>query len=231
MRNNFVKIRDAYRTRGKGNVRLTQSSLLLIRPINNTSSNYIFPVLENDNTGGIIPEEVRLNMNDEFVITGMGLYLMATVKAGETTFNGKFPLTYPPMEVDAAQAGKLQVIYDGTLKLAVNNIVYVEKFDARRSKLIPRTEFQQTITAGGATALFSARIPSNDFAKDAMYPVQPMVTLSGAKKNEISLALPAAADSGTITYVDQKGTSISLVINAIGLMLRGYNAQNAAKFQ
>lgn len=233
MRSNFIKIKEQYNKFGKGSVRLTQSSLFLLQDIKPTQAAYTFPVLENE-TATLDAHEIRLNMNDEFIATGLGLYLVAKAvkktEGGDVPLAGLFLMTYPNLE-QVADAGKSQPIYDGSIKIAVNNIVYVEKWDTRKHRFTPRTQWASQILAGGAVTQSPATIPSNDFAKDAMYPVQPMVTFSGAKKNEVTLILPEAADGFTWLTTTNAGETIEYTVAKIGLMLRGYNGQNAAKFQ
>jgi len=232
MRSNYTAIAAKYANIGKGKVRLTQSSLLLIQNINTTKSNYIFPVLEQDTvTGTPKVEEIRLNQNDEFVMTGMGLYLVARVSAarngGEAVpYKGIALFTYPHLNQVGA-AGAADPFYNGALKIAVNNVVYVEKWDTMKHKLQPIT---QIVNSAEATGVAGA-VDSNDFAKDAMYPVQPMVTLSGAKKNEITMNMPDAGAGYTFSVLAANGDTVTYTISEIALFIRGYLAQNASAFQ
>ena len=79
---NYSVIFNRYKKLGKGNVRLTQSALFLTKPIQSTQSAYTFDVLETQ-TGTLQPDEIRLNLNDEFIIASMGLYLVGTHKSSE----------------------------------------------------------------------------------------------------------------------------------------------------
>ena len=62
---NFSLIKQNYNKIGKSNVRLTQSSLFITKDIDATKSSYDFDVLENQ-TQTLQPDEIRLNINDEF---------------------------------------------------------------------------------------------------------------------------------------------------------------------
>lgn len=231
-RQSYEVIRQKYSGIKKGQVRLTQSTLLLMQDIVSTKANYIFPVLENESTPK--KEEIRLNTNDEFVANQLGIYLVGraskTVDAVKTDLPGIVLLSYPTIE-QVSSAGVAEPFYNGSLKYACNNIVYLEKWDTMKHKFVPRTQWQQRITAGGALTVFPANIDSNNMAKDAMYPVQPMLTLSGAKKNELSLSLPEAGDGFTFSNIMNDGSIYSVTVSEIALVLRGMNAQNAAKFQ
>lgn len=226
---NYSVIATKYRNLGKANVRLTQSSLFLRKPISSTATTYQFDVLETQ-TSTLQGDEIRLNLNDEFITTQMGLYLTgnASVTTSEgvvTQLPGLNLHTHTLQNVDFVKGQALTPFYDGALKIAVNNIVYLEKWDTRKHYVAPRTQFSNFITPN------SALVPSNAFNKDGMYNVEPMLTLSGAKKNDITLALPAAITAQSFSYIDDAGNNIKVNIDGIALMLRGLNAQNAASFQ
>ena len=225
---NFSIIKSKYNAMGKGNVRLTQSSLFLTQAIDPTKSTYDFDVLENQ-TQTLSPDQIRLNINDEFVTTAIGVYLYgrwtAVDSEGAKVGSGLQLMTYAPLELNAANLS-LKALYAGQLKIAVNNIVYMEKYDLRKCEYIPRTEF-----AGQLAGTNAATIASNDFSKNAMNPLEPMLTLSGAKKNDVSIRLPEAISATTSTFKDAAGNTITIVIDRIALRLYGLNAQNGAKFQ
>lgn len=223
---NYGVIASKYRTLGKGNVRLTQSSLFLRKPIDATKTVYNFDVLENQ-TQTLQADEIRLNINDEFITTQMGLYLTGQFKDDTGTALGGVRLFTNVLEQENfAQASNILPFYDGNLKIAVNNIVYMEKWDTRKHYVATRTQI------GGATVgVINATWDSNAFAKDGMYAVEPMLTLSGAKKNDVTLTLPSAISNATYQYLSNEGRKYNLEINGIALMLRGLNAQNAASFQ
>lgn len=232
-RQSFDIINRKYAGIGKGKVRLTQSTLLLLQDISATKANYVFPVLENEG-GAQKKEEIRLNTNDEFVCTELGLYLVGRAKKKVVDVTTDLPgivlLSYNPIE-ETPDAGIAEPFYNGNVKYLCNNIVYLEKWDTLKHKYVTRTQFAQRITAGGATTLYPAQIPSNDFRKDAMHPMQPMLTLSGAKKNELSLQLPEAAGTYQFSNIMNDGSTLIVDVKEVALVLRGMNAQNAAKFQ
>jgi hypothetical protein len=223
---NFQNIIDKYRSMGKGNVRLTQSSLFLVKDITNTSTTYNFDVLESVN-GNVLPEEIRLNINDEFIVTELGIYLYGTQNVeGNPASTGKRLFTNTLSQINAAQANNVSPVYQGQLKIAVNNIVYVEKWDSKKHEFVPRTQFQP-FTNG----VFPALQDSNDWMNDGMQELAPMVTLSGAKKTELSLTLPTAPVTASFVTQDNAGQIVTYNINKIAILLRGLNAQNASRFQ
>lgn len=224
---NFSLIKANYNKIGKANVRLTQSSLFITKDIDATKSSYDFDVLENQ-TQTLQPDEIRLNINDEFIVTDLGVYLYGTWTASngaEKIGQGTQLLTYAPLELDG-NAIVSKNLYAGQLKIAVNNIVYLEKWDTRKHELVTRTQFASQLA--GTTV---ATMASNDFSNDAMIPFSPLLTLSGAKKNDINIRLPQSIAGSTVTWLDQKGNTISMEIKKIALRMYGLNAQNGAKFQ
>ena len=226
---NFANIYAKYQALGKGNVRLTQSSLYLLQDISASKTVYTFDVLENQ-AGTVNPEEIKLNINDEFISTEMGVYLqgtMGTITDGVfTPTDSKHLITYPLYNNNALTAVQQTMLYNGTVRIAVNNVVYMEKFDTRKFGFIPRTPFSSAVANTN-----SASMASNDYSNDAMFELAPMVTYSGAKKNEITVSIPQAIASGRYDFVDDGGQAYGLLIDKIAFVCRGLLAQNASRFQ
>jgi len=222
----FNKIYEKYKQLGKSAVRLTQSALVSTVPISNGRSSYNFPILETD-PGFFEPLDKRLNINDEFIITSMGLYIFAEVTDPEqpTLRNNWIWLTTPPMELDISFFQQ-NPLYNGTISISVNNIKYMEKWDTKRHEYRGVTQFQ-----GVSVGTPNATLPSNDFANNAMYPVSPMVTLSGAKKNDISLTIPQPIDAAAGFLPVPVGAQLTVNAIRIGMKFDGFLAQNASKFQ
>lgn len=226
---NFANIISKYKGIGKGNVRLTQSTLILTKPILPTTATYQFDVLETQ-TSTLQGNEIRLNLNDEFIITTMGVYLEASVTTTDgstTTTGGKTLFTYVPLE-NKAELISLNDVYNGSLQIAVNNIVYLDKYDTKKSECRPRTQYGNH---SSATTILQAQQASSEFSKNAMFPVEPLLTLSGAKKNTITLSLPNAVTSQTFNLTTDTGGVVKYTIDRICLVMRGLNAQNGATFQ
>jgi hypothetical protein len=226
-RANYDNILAKYSNRRKEAVRLTQSTLLTTQLIDPAKTTYTFPILETDKDVNTDPSEIRLNQNDEFIITSMFIGLFGSINAGQQQ-NSRALYSYAPIEQDASFVN-VRDLYAGKFKLGVNNIIYIEKWDIKKHEFIPRTQFNNTTAAApfaGATQ------PSTDWAQDGFFPMQPMVTLSGAKKNELTIELPnRIVGSQGVINVNAQGQTLSLDIQRIAIMFRGYNAQNAAKFQ
>jgi len=233
LRYNYALIKKRYAKRGKKIVRLTQSSLLLVQAIDATTNVYKFPVLETDNAVAPLPEEIRLNTNDEFISYDLGYYLMANkvaVQVEETPIvpllNAKMFFTYAPDELGVPY-GNLQDAWLGKLEILVNKISRLEKWDLKRHNVIPRTQFRNSLRG-----IPIATQPSADYKKDGMFEMSPMLTLSGAKKNEVTVTLVHAVPSTvTGTWANPDGNAIRFDAKWLALLFRGMLAQNAAKFQ
>lgn len=225
IRNSYKVIYAKYKKLGKKNVRLTQSSLLLVQPISASTDTYTFPVLETDTAIAPQPEEIRLNQNDEFIAYDLGYYVMASMERNDVDA-GRFFLTYAPMELHGSFAF-IQGAWLGKIEILVNKISRLENWDVKKHNIIPRTQFQNSIVA-----IPTATQPSIRYDEDGMFPMQPMLTLSGAKKNTISLDLVAAISAtATGDWSLPDTTAITFQANKLALLFRGMLAQNAAKFQ
>lgn len=223
---NFKTIIAKYSKLGKSNVRLTQSTLYLTKPIQPTTTVYNFDVLETQ-ASTLSANELRLNLNDEFIVAQMSMGLECSVldKTGVDT-GAKFLLTYAPFEQDSANAFKIANFYAGALQISVNNIVYLDKYDTRRSQIVPTTNFNNFVagTAGSTQ-------PSIDWSKDSFYGNEPLLTLSGSKKNQIQISLPTAISTATFAVIDNLNNTYSVKADRVFWMSRGLNAQNGSVFQ
>lgn len=224
---NFSTIINKYNNIGKGNVRLTQSTLFLTRPISATSTVYQFDVLESQ-TQTLQADEIRLNLNDEFIISELGFYLQASILDSMGTNTGaKILLPYAPFEQSSVQASKITNFWNGSFQIAVNNIVYLDKYDVKKSNFVPRTQFADFNAVTGTPST----IPSVNFDTDGMSSTEPMLTLSGAKKNNLTLTLPTAISSATFPVTDNQGVRYTVSVDRVVCLARGLNAQNGASFQ
>ena len=217
-RQNFEIIKKGYNAQAKGglNPRLTESTLFLWQSISANKSQYVFDPLENASQAA---DELRLNINDEFTVTQFGVFLYGKVQDQANASDTKQLLTEMPFELLAAgQSLKAANLWAGAADILVNNIKYVEKYDLRKHNM---AGFGR-LTTNGNTAF--------DFSKDGMDELAPMVTLSGAKKNQININLPDSLASFTFNVVGATQT-MTYTIDKIAVVMRGLNAQNAAKFQ
>lgn len=223
---NFKTILAKYQAVGKGNVRLTQSTLFLTKPISPTTTVYNFDVLESQ-TQTLENGEIRLNLNDEYIITQIGFYLQGRITDERGVDSGKkVLLTYAPFQNTWQEAIKVASFYEGAFQIAVNNIIYLDKYDTRKNEVQPISQ-NQSLLAGTNSAMVDAA----NFSENGLYGTEPLLTLSGAKKNTLQLTLPSACDVATFAYTDNGGNRYNIVIDRVAVKFLGLNAQNGASFQ
>ena len=223
---NFKTIIAKYAKLGKGNVRLTQSSLYLTKPINPTTTQYNFDVLETQ-AQTLQANEIRLNLNDEYIVASMSMGLECSVLDSMGADTGaKYRLTYAPFEQNSQEAAKIANFYGGALQISVNNVVYLDKYDVRRSLYIPVTQFNDFVAGTAQSTQGSVNWEDNSF-----YSNEPLLTLAGSKKNSITVTLPTAISVATFAIIDQKGRTYSLKADRVFWFARGLNAQNGSVFQ
>jgi hypothetical protein len=217
--------------------RITRSSLILIQTLTAGINTLAFPLLTTQTPLGAT--EVRLNLNDEFVITEMGLYLYGptgTTTGPAGTLSNRY-WTYSPMQLSNTFVG-VQPFYDsGTFTLTIDQVQYVRAWDTNQHEVIPRTQDASYQAATAAIPQVNASLSSRMSHEDGFVEMTPTITLSGARTNNISINWPngitpvanyemlvASTDSGA-------ASTLFFSINQAAVFFRGYLAQNAAKFQ
>lgn len=185
--------KDAWALKNKANpndfdpateFRLTQSRLRLEQPIVTTSTLYTFPVLVNiQNQAQQFNTEIRLNQQDSFVPTYIGIY----VAAPGTTTDAAFELKsyFNPFTFGAANAAAGNTLYNGTKKIMINNVQYINNWPVVWHKNVPET--QQTAAVGVGS-------PLDQFVGDCygLKDMQPYVLLVGSQNIVINIVLPLA---------------------------------------
>lgn len=227
MRNEYNSFKKKYDEIGKGKVRLTESTLILEQQIDPNKTVYQFPVLESDPI--VNAEEIRLNINDEFVATQCGLFIVASVFAeGNPNAISSMWFTTPPYEIGGLGLVEIQNLYRGFLKMTVNNITYIDKWDTKKHEYRGVTQFQNS-----SVGIPSATAPQQRWEEDAMIDLTPTITLSGAKKNLIELVIPTSLifPVGFVWTTPVAGSALTISIQRIALVYRGWLAQNASSFQ
>ncbi len=224
-RASFVLIKQQYAKRKMGNVRLTQSSLMFKQIIAAAKNTYEFPVLTTDGT----PQkgEIRLNINDEFTSYEQGYFIeFTTPKTSDPTKFNSILLPYVPLEINNRGLQDLLPVHDAVLKVTINGIDRLTNWDMLRHKCVPRTQFQNT-----SAGIPQATQPSVCYDNSGYTNMQPMITFSGAKKNELQITLQEALSAGNVfDFISVGGVSTYTAVN-LALAYRGMLAQNAAKFQ
>jgi hypothetical protein len=164
------------------NFKLTQSRLRLEQPLVTTSTLYTFPVLVNiQNQAQAFNTEVRLNLQDSFIPTHVGIYVAAPSSSTDATFK---LLTYlnPFVFTNAAAMGSL---YNGSLKIMINNHQYINNWPVMWHWYSPETQ---------ATAAPGAGSPVDQFDGDeySLHPMQPYTILIGSQNIQINITVPVA---------------------------------------
>jgi hypothetical protein len=157
---------------------VSPSTLRIEVPVVNGKGKYDFPVTRDQNSDQIT--EIKLDRNDKFVVTHIGLMLM---KRLSTKTGAEVLQTYPNIQefadVSSTFAGAdLEVFYNGHFQIKVGQKVFVEKLDSRRFRAI------EDVQQSSSTTKSSARENSG------LVELTPQVVLDGDAKNEITLQAP-----------------------------------------
>jgi hypothetical protein len=210
----FEKAKEAINRAGfsLGQAVLSQSYLRLEVALSTTITNYQFPVLTNDvsssNTTSFNTEQ-RLNLQDAFVCSSIGLFFCKPSSSTATNFQ---LVTYPNAQIFTAAntATSLYNWYNSSLSLTVNNRQIVPAYDLYRHYSVPQTQQQTAPYYAANTEAFKDQ---QDGGESAFYPVEPAWVLVGSKQNTLQVQLPQA-----MTAVETNSRAV--------LVLRGHLAQN-----
>jgi hypothetical protein len=185
--------------------KLTQGTLRVAQTIVVGQTLYQFPVLVNETQLGIFNTEMRLNLQDSFVVSQLGVFVSAPASAVDAAYRLQ---TYPNTQVfTGANAAALQALYNGSMKLTVNNNVLIPMWDLWRH--YSTNEAQQTAALGAGS-------PGDQVSgqEDSFYPVEPNIVLIGSKNNVIQVQLPV-------------GIAAIQANSRIEIVMRGVLAQNS----
>lgn len=189
------------------NAKLTQSFLRLENQLVINKTQFLFPVLVNQNnqSGTIFNTEQRLNQQDSFVSSAWGVFLSNPTSNVDATAK---LCSYPDAIVfTAASAAAAETIYNSYFQLAVNNDIILPAWDCGRHRFAPQT--QQTAAFGAGSP-----IDQLDGSADGYYPVEPNIVFIGSKNSVLNLIMPAA-----LAAVD--------AFERISVIFRGVLAQNS----
>lgn len=167
------------------NTKNTMSDLVLEQQLLTTSTNYNFPVTNTQANGTPFNTEVRLNLQDSFVASSWGVFLLAPSGATDATFIAH---TYPnPVIFTGGSNTAAETIYNSSAKITVNNDVLVPIWHLSRHRMVPQT--QQQTPAANANGIALDEI---DLTTDGFYPVEPYLVFIGSKNIQIQITLVAA---------------------------------------
>lgn len=227
LRKDFENVQQKFK--GKN---IAASSLFLTADIDSQKQTYNFSVLENDARLPQKPDEIRLNQNDVFVFNQIAVGYVGDIQVvgrftphefGRSIFLQSVPYS---INVSTTRAYKL---FAGQLKVTINNYIYFEKYDLRDFDVSTHNEqYNQLDRIYSNPDLMQYKLHQ----KPLTQPVQPMIAMSGAKKNDFEIQLPSAIDKwGFSVLTDPIAPYMIVEVNRIGILLRGFLIQNGAKFQ
>ena len=164
---------------------LSQSYLRFEVPLSTSTTTYTFDTLVNENTNPNYVTQNKLNLQDAFVVSGIGFFL--AVPASSATTETAFPLFTYPNQLSFASATDTDAytIYNGQMQLTVNQRTIITGWDLSRHYMVPQT--QQLVTRAVASP-FNA-IDEVNLANDGFYPAEPNIVLVGSKKNILQVQL------------------------------------------
>jgi hypothetical protein len=192
---------------------LSQSYLRFEAPLTSASTQFNFDVLVNENTNPNYVTANRLNLQDAFITSQIGVFI--GLPASSAVNEGRVKLFSYPDETQftAATATALQCLYSGFLSLTVNQRVVVPSWDLYRHYSAPLTQNGSPVNIAAGSLLDN----STNFASDGFYDVEPNMVFVGSKKNQLSITLPQAltafpADSRVVVIcrglLSQNSTSV-----------------------
>jgi hypothetical protein len=161
---------------------LTQGYLRLEQAMIVGQTNIFFPLLVNQSTGGQFNTEQRLNLQDAFVTSEVGVFLYTPSSATATNVP---LLSYPntTLFATAGSAAAAETIYHSYITLSINKQVIVPFWDIWRSRLTNQTQQAVAIAAGTVQDQLSGR-------DDVFYPTEPNWVLIGSRQNQLQIVMP-----------------------------------------
>jgi hypothetical protein len=170
---------------------LSQSFLRFEANITSNVTQYVMDVLVNDNLNPNFVTQNKLNLQDSFICSEIGIFV--AIPQGATVAEGKVDLySFPDPSVFTAGANTaLMALYNGYMSLTVNQRVVVPSWDIYRHYYAPI--IQNGFTPTGATNPEN----SNDWSKDGFTTVEPNMVFVGSKKNELKINIPQAISTVT----------------------------------
>jgi hypothetical protein len=162
---------------------LTQGYLRLEQAMVLAQTNILFPILVNQSTGGQFVTENRLQLQDAFVTSELGIFLFVPISATDTST----PLmSYPNQNYFlTTTAPAAETLYHSYLTLSINKQVIVPFWDTYRSYLVNQTQQIAPLTLTASSTQLSGR-------DDVFYPTEPNWVLIGSRANILTLVMPNA---------------------------------------
>ncbi len=166
--------------------------------------------------------ERKLDKNDEFVITHLGVFIYEQVIAeiGRGVLQ-----TYPNAKhftnVLAGDIADLELVYNAEMSIKVGNVVFLPNFPCNLFRKVPRTQ-EGVVTSGTIDAsnviVNTLQLHSEWEASDGLYPIEPTIKLSGQGSNEIKIELPNFTNA--VLSNPDAATKNMVVFRPIGFVIK-----------
>lgn len=159
---------------------LSQSYLRFEQPLTATTQVVKFPILVNQTSSGasIRNTEVRLNLQDAFVVSDIQFYLVA---AGSATAVNLLLETYPNSVTFPTGAANLETVYNAYLSIGVNNRTIVPRMNMMKFRQVPQTQLTTAVDT-----------PIDQFDGTQSVIVEPNIVFNGQKQTDFVVTLPGA---------------------------------------
>lgn len=184
----YEKAKEAINRAGfsGGQAVLSQGFLRLEVALSTTKTLYQFSILQNDTTNTATNTEVRLQLQDAFYVSGMGLYFAKPSSSTDTSFQ---LCTYPNASIfsTANTASSLYNWYNSSLSLTCNNRQIVPNYPLYAHYDVPQ---QQTTTNADYTTSSINYKDQQRGVFSAVAPIEPGWVLVGSKNNVLQVTLP-----------------------------------------
>lgn len=179
--------------------------LRIEQELKNTTGSYAFPI---DTTSGQNVMERKLDRNDIFVITELGIFLIS--EADVTTGVGVLQ-TYPNKIVFPAASGfnpdHLEAIYNGKISLKIQSKVNIEGMSMQHFRVVPET--QQS----------AANNKSEYSVEKSAYQLGALISLKGTMNVEVKVEFNTF-NAMQIASVDA-GVKHKIVFHPFGYLIKG----------
>lgn len=174
-------IYSKYEKQYKDSKYISPSFVRVEKKIQNGVQTYDFGVTKDANSDSVT--ERKIDRKDLFVISHMGLFLMARLT---TNVGIEVLQTYPniyvfPDETTNFYGAHLEVFYNGLLSVKVGQTTFIEAMDTRQFRSVE--DIQQS----------SASTKSSAKSGSGLVELTPQIILDGNQKNEIQVKAPVSA--------------------------------------
>lgn len=180
--------------------------------LGNSLQNYVFPIRTEDSVK-VSATENRLNRNDRFYMTSIGMYLLRR-QVGKEALD--VLQTYPNVTAFPAVASQfvpsdLETLYNGDLEITIDLKKVIEQFPTQEFRVVP-----QTLQLAATT--FSQRDSDTGMVDLPMF-----LKIDGTQTNEIKLTTPNFTGMKI-----QDETGLATIENRVVFVAKGFLIKGGA---